>query len=409
MVVAAALATACDSGTKKPPATGPLTPELSAVMDQVSALRGLPAAKDVRAGTITQEQVPAALEATLTGADEESFAHLTTLYRLLGHLGPNEYYKGAYLAFAGGNVIGFYSPKQKALYVVTADGKPVEFSSLEILERSTIAHELTHALQDHSFDVQSLLEKTRGDLDWSLALTSVIEGDAVNIEGTWRRDHTLQPVAPRVMLASLTQTQSTPVSIEREFRFPYTNGAEWVSIVRTQRGNDAIDAVLNGRRLTTAEIIHPDLYDAGFTPDRVTVPDLTKALGNGWKHESGGAFGEFQLRNYLQLELTALPATQAATGWRGDRYDVYTKGNDAVAAFHIRFASAEEAQGFASAQGAFFDAAKATVTDNDGRWVAVFPDGRTTIRAGTSGPDVVFVIGANRKVAEAAFAALAGG
>lgn len=205
------------------------------------------------------------------------------------------------------------------------------------------------------------------------------------------------------------QTRSTPVSIEREFRFPYTNGAEWVSIVRTQRGNEAIDGVLRGRRLTTAEVIHPDLYDAGFTPESVSLPDLAQVVGGDWKHESGGAFGEFQLRNYLQLELTALPATQAATGWRGDRYDVYVRGADSVAALHLRFASAEEAQQFVSAQGAFFEAAKATVTPANGRLIAEFPDGRTTIRTNTANADMVFVIGSTRAVAELAYAALSGG
>ncbi len=418
-----AFAAACDSGGENAPPVKPLTPELRTVLDQVSAIRGLPAPENVRAGAITREQVPDTLKATLTDADRESFSHLTTLYRLLGHLGPNEDYEGAYLAFSGNNLIGFYSLKDKALYVVTPDGKPIDFASLEVLEQSTIAHELTHALQDNAFDVQALFAKTKDDLDWALALTSVIEGDAVNVEGSWRRDHAYAPIpAPvRAALAANTlplarsgggvsaQTQSTPVSIEREFRFPYTTGAEWVSIVRSQRGNEAIDGVLRGRRLTTAEVIHPDLYDTGLTPESVSLPDLSTSLGDDWKHVAGGAFGEFQLRNYLQLELTALPATQAATGWRGDRYDVYIKGGDAIAAFHLRFASAEEAQQFVSAQGAFFDAAKATVTPASGRVAAEFPDGRTTIRANSTGADVVFVIGSSRAVAESAFAVLGGG
>lgn len=289
------------------------------------------------------------------------------------------------------------------------DGATVDFNALTKQEQSTVAHEFTHAIQDNSFDIQTLFKRTKDDLDWSLALTSVLEGDAVNTEGSWARDHAYLPAQQRAFLALLSQSQSVGASLEREFRFPYTSGAEWVNIVRSQRGNGAIDAILKGRRLTTAEVIHPDLYDSNFTPDAVTLPDLSKPLGNDWEHESGGAFGEFQLRNYLQLELTALPATQAAAGWRGDRYDVYTKGNDSVAAFHLRFASSDEAQQFVSAQGAFFEGAKATVTQDAGRWLAVFPDGRTTIRAATSGPDVVFVIGSNRSVAEAAFNALSAG
>lgn len=403
------LAAACNGSGPETPKTQPLPPDLRTVMDQVAQIRGLRSPASVRVGAITRDQVQSTLEATLTEADRQSFAHMTTLYRLLGHLGPIEDYQGAYLAFAGQNLIGFYSPKQKALYVVTSDGKTVDFQSLSQLEQSTIAHELTHALQDNTFDVQSLFAKTKDDLDWSLALSAVIEGDAVNVEGTWTRQQALLPRPAKVLLAGLSLYQGASVSIERELRFPYTTGAEWVSIVRSQSGNDAIDSVLAGRRITTAEVIHSDLFDSGFTPDSVGLPDLTRSLGTGWRHEAGGAFGEFQLRNYLQLQLTALPATQAATGWRGDRYDVYTRGTDSAAAFHLRFASAGEAQEFIAAHDSFFDGAKANVTQADGHWTAVFPDGRTTIRAATTGPDVLFVIGSNRAAAEAAFAGLAGG
>ena len=406
LVVAAVTFASCTGGGENAPASKALPPDLQAVLEQVSTIRGLPAPTGIRAGAITREQVSRTLKATLTDGDRQAFAHLTTLYRLLGHLGPGEEYEGAYLAFAGDALIGFYAPKDRALWVVTPDGGTVNFESLERQEQSTIAHELTHALQDGSFDVQALFAKAKDDLDWILALNAVLEGDAVNIEGAWTRQYALRPV--NAVLAAFGQTESAPVSIERELRFPYTNGPEWVSIVRTRSGNGPIDNVLRGQRLTTAEIIHPGLFEAGFRPETVTLPDLTPALGDGWKHTSGGAFGEFQLRNYLQLELTALPATQAATGWAGDRYDVYSHGAEAVAAFHVLFSSPDEASEFITAQDAFFEAAKATVTSDPARKEASLPDGRTTIRAAAPGAGVVFVIGSNANVARAAFDALMG-
>ena len=415
-----ALSVACSSGGDTQASGGPLPPDLQAVLEQVAALRGLPAPEGVRAAAITREEIPETLKATLTGTDRTAFAHLTTLYRLLGHLGPNETYEDAYFGFAGNNLIGFYAPSQRTLYIITVDGKSVDFASLGLQERSTVAHELTHALQDGSFDVQKLFAGAADDLDWSLALNSVLEGDAVNVEGLWTRDHAVEPGGQRAssggsMLpgpgsasdrgAAAPQLASAPASVEREFRFPYTTGVEWVSIVRSRTGNQPIDAALGGRRLTTAEIIHPDLFESGFEPAEVDLPDIATRLGSGWKHESGGAFGEFQLRNYLQLHLTALPATQAAAGWFGDRYDVYTNGAEAVAAFRIRFSSANDAVEFRAAQDDFFAAANAVVT-NGTAVTAVFPGGQTTVRADTAGPDVLFVIGSSRAAAEAALSAL---
>ena len=415
-----ALSVACSQGGSERPSGDPLPPDLQAVLERVAAIRGLSAPPGIRVAAITREQIPDTLKATLTETDRTAFAHLTTLYRLLGHLGPNETYEDAYFGFAGNNLIGFYAPSQRTLYIVTVDGKSVDFASLGTLERSTIAHELTHALQDGSFDVQKLFAGAADDLDWSLALNSVLEGDAVNVEGLWTRDHAGDPGTQPSrsaggMLPGMGSTDrgaaapalaSAPPSVEREFRFPYTTGVEWVSIVRSRSGNQPIDAALGGRRLTTAAVIHPDLFESGFEPQQVSLPDIATLLGSGWKHESGGAFGEFQLRNYLQLHLTALPATQAAAGWFGDRYDVYTNGAEAAALFNVRFASAEEAAQFAAAQDEFFKNADAVVTGGTNGLTAVFPGGQTTVRAALGGPDVLFVIGSSRDAAEAALSAL---
>ncbi|HNO66852.1 MAG TPA: hypothetical protein PKK39_10940, partial [Tepidiformaceae bacterium] len=99
-------------------------------------------------------------------------------------------------------------------------------------------------------------------------------------------------------------------------------------------------------------------------------------------------------------------ATQAAAGWFGDRYDVYTNGAEAAALFNVRFASAEEAAQFAAAQDEFFKNADAVVTGGTNGLTAVFPGGQTTVRAALGGPDVLFVIGSSRDAAEAALSAL---
>ncbi|MBE0608155.1 MAG: hypothetical protein IH609_02130, partial [Dehalococcoidia bacterium] len=349
VATAALLLGACRESESDPFETRPLTAELQQMLDEIAALRGLEPPPALEAGTVSRLDVTALLDRQLTDADRQWFAHTTTLYRLLGHLGPDEDYLSVFRAFGQGAIIGLYSPTGNRLWVVQREPE-IDLDAMSPAERSALAHELVHAIQDYHFPVDELSELTAGNLDWGLAVTSVIEGDAVTHQGLWDGRQVALPGGTRLFLSGSLSASSTPPSIERELRFPYTTGAEWVNIVRSQEGPAAIDRYLAGEPLSTAHILHPELRDAGWSPETVTLPDLAAALGGGWKRESGGTLGEFHLRNYLELRLTALPAVTAAAGWRGDHYDVYVNGDESVSVFRARFADAGEAAEFTAAQ-----------------------------------------------------------
>jgi hypothetical protein len=222
----------------------------------------------VEAATIDRSEVAGILRDTLTDADREQFEDLTALYRVLGHIGPREDYEDLYLEFATAAVIGFYSLPAKALYVV---GDSLEFSELSIQERSVLAHELVHAIQAGATDLPATLERSASDLDWSMALSAVVEGDAVFHERQWLL--TQMGVPPGSTASTSVSGTRVPPSLERAFRFPYEAGLDWVAIEQPRRGNEAINGVLRGRRITTAEILHPDLYESNFEPAAVAVPE----------------------------------------------------------------------------------------------------------------------------------------
>ena len=385
----------------------PLTAELETVMQQVADLRGLSPAADIRVATVPRSGAAEMIEDLLTNQDRQTFDELTTLYRLLGHLQPDQDFLSVYREFVDSAAAGFYAPAGKAFYVVSSAEK-VDFSAFDRQLKSTTAHEFVHALQDAEFDIQSLTERTRGDLDWSLALTAVLEGDAVVHEGLWSREFALAPGGGRGLMFAQPLFATVPESIEREFRFPYSAGAEWVATVRARRGIEAINGILRGRRLTTAEILHPELYESGWEPVEVGLPDVSAALGSGWKSQSSGAFGEFQLRNFLQLELGALTAVTAATGWSGDHYDVYHNDGASVAAIRLSFASTQEAREFLTSMAEWTSSAGASVPEGNPA-VAVLEGGRTVISRDVTDTDVLLIFGSNRQVAERALALLAGG
>jgi hypothetical protein len=203
----------------------------------------------------------------------------------------------------------------------------------------------------------------------------------------------------------LPATQDVPPSIARELLFPYTTGVDWVAVVR-QNGTDAVDAIIKDPPHGSVYVIHPELLDAGFEPADVELPDLADALGGGWERESGGQFGEFQVRNYLQLRIRSGQSATAAAGWQGDHYDVYVNGDESVAAFRLKFATDQDAQEFADAQAEWLAEGAGDPEEADGVEYFESEDGDVTATVGPNGTEVMFVIGSTREAAEKAMQAL---
>ena len=401
-VAASALAVAACRDGGSTPETHPLPPGLEQVMGQVAGIRGLPAAPGVEVGTVRPEDVRGLLQDTLSEQDKHAFAEMTVLYRLIGVIGPGDDVEDLYLEFAARAVIGFYEPADDDFWLV--DGAtPLDFDSFDATLRATVAHEFVHALQDERFDLPSLLGRAAGDLDWSLGLSAVLEGDATHHERLWAVQYL--PGSPVGGTSGRTISGgSIPAALEREFRFPYESGLDWARLVGALNANAATEAVLGGRRITTAEILHPQLASAGWQPVAVELPDLTKAAGVDWTRESEGSFGEFRLRNFLQLQLEGLPAVRAAEGWAGDRYQFYRDGNHSVAVIRVAFASARDGAEFTGAMAAWFEASGGDVR-GEGRTTAVFADGRT-VSYRAAGDSVILVFGSNPEIAAKAAALL---
>src|SRR5215213_2264301 len=93
----------------------------------------------------------------------------TALFRALGLISDTLDLKKFFVPLLTEQIIGFYDPKTKVLYVV--DGAPKDYAGY------TIMHELVHALQDQYIALDSL-EKLTYDSDRQSAMQSAIEGQA---------------------------------------------------------------------------------------------------------------------------------------------------------------------------------------------------------------------------------------
>ncbi len=411
----AALASGCGGGDNNGPAASPtlgdiqavaLPPALVQVAEDVAQLRGLPPAEGTKLGFVRRADVPALLDKLLSDEDRTRFSQTTTLYRLLGHFRADEDYLSVYRQLGTESVAGLYSPPDKTLWVVQQGDSPPDVTTLSRETKSTLAHEFVHATQDAAFNLDAM--PGEGDLDASLALTCLVEGDAVVHQSLYEAKYlsTGGVGGPKVLLAGLTA--DIPPSLNREFFFPYTTCADWMRTIRDSGGTAAIDALFRNLPGSTAAVLHPE-RGARWRPEAVALPELASGLGGGWKRESGGTFGEFEVRNYLQLRLPGLPAATAAAGWAGDHYDVYTHGDESVAVFRLAFSDEAQAAEFRSAQDQLLKAAGAKASTTDGMTVATRSDGNTTARLSSAGREVVFAIGSNVDAAKRALQLLSGG
>ena len=72
-------------------------------------------------------------------------------------------------------IAGYFDPDEKTLYVIS------DVEIVNPLDRTTLAHELTHALQDQHFNLERLTDEGAGeglDSEAHIAFRALVEGDA---------------------------------------------------------------------------------------------------------------------------------------------------------------------------------------------------------------------------------------
>ncbi len=273
------------------------------------------------------------------------------LYELLGLVPPQQQTGQTVQQQQTDNLIsiitGFYSPVYNAFYMIETINGGIDGP----LATSTIVHELTHALQYQETDINAIAQKRAGDFDATTALLDVMEGDAVHTEievlgysthSTYRQTQCFTIPAPK--------RPGTPYVVERELDTWYEDGLCFIQAVADKEGPQGIADVFKNPPTTTEQILHPEKYFAGETGMKITLPDLTSALGGSWQKLSQGDFGEFGLQNVM---LAGLPddrtAVQtAAAGWNGDAWDLYVSGDQRLVHMQTQWDTTNDAQEFFS-------------------------------------------------------------
>ena len=300
------------------------------IMPEVARLRGLDFTSPVPVRNVTQQDVADYVRKTM---DEEATpAEVRGAQKILAYLGLipagadlRELLVGAYSQ----QIAGYYDDRAKAFSIVTDSAMPPEVESL------TIAHELTHALQDQRFDLAALREAARDNDDFALALMALAEGDASDIMlryATRTYPRGAGPPKDFSKLVSLStgaaSIPSLPMFLSQNILFPYSYGSRFVAELALREGDSAINAAFLDPPLSTEQIMNSDKYLARDDPFIVDMPDLTPRLPRGWQRLEQTPLGQFNLGLYLTNTVGGYGIDPLIAPWKGDTMAAYAGPNE---------------------------------------------------------------------------------
>lgn len=356
-----------DSGAH---AEGPTPPVIEQVMEQVAQIRGFDYDRQVVAEPASQAEIG---RDVVDYADQAyprgQYARRSIAWDTIGVVPDGTDLRAAYETYGSSQVIGYYD-------TITGTLKFTGSASPSPLERITLAHELTHAIDDQRFGLERLdqLGAECRDED-AAAATALVEGNATFLMLRWAQTFLTTAEQVQVGIEAAQQDPSTdgiPEFIVRLQAFPYEEGRTFVSALDSRGGLDEVDQAFEHLPASTEQIIHPERYP-NDAPTPVNVPNLSAELGEGWKDIDVMTIGEEWLKIALGLRLDASESAAAATGWDGGTYRAWSNGDASAVVLSTVWDTADDAAEFA-------DAMNTWIADGDGSATVFEPQGmRVTV------------------------------
>lgn len=289
---------------------GSITDVLPELVSFVERERGLRFLEEVDVELLDDEE----FEARLGSPDEKARDEIEDTEAILlamGLIRPGVDLLATVDEFAGQAVLGFYDAESGELVVRGAAATP--------LARTTVVHELVHALEDQHFDLQ------RPDLgdQASAGLQALAEGSAIVVEEAYI--DSLSAAERRSAEGAELEVgrgvvPNVPEVVQIAFGFPYSFGPDLVRAVLAAGGQPRLDRAFERPPLSTEHVLDPARYLRGDDPRTVRAPRADRPSFD------DGEIGELYLLLMLRAELTDREARDAAQGWGGDRYVAWRDG-----------------------------------------------------------------------------------
>jgi len=360
-----------DSANKKISPQGAV--ELFGQVDQIlrfaSKDSGLPIKHEIKRRLTNREEVVAYLEKSMR--DDKSAQRVQRSELVLKKFGllPHDFKLSSFLvALLREQIAGYYDPKTKTMNLL--DWVPLE------QQRPVLAHELTHALQDQSFNLEKWMKRGDEDIDKKKEITpadivadetdevkeAVVEGQAETV----MLDYVLAPSgrsaadAPEVVAAldadmmkgssDSVEFQTAPIFLKESLTFPYRYGVKFVAAVLKDEGKEkAFADVFGNPPRITRQIMEPQTYLSGEVVPPLPLPDFKQDFKD-YDRFDVGAIGEFDVSMLIDQYASMDESKRMYPSWRGGYYySVLPKGNPSAPLgllYVSRWADAEKAREF---------------------------------------------------------------
>ena len=348
-----------------------LTPELARqvvdeVLPEVERLRGLEFLRPVPVTVIDDERARDYILRRLEEFDQiERTAVLQEVYAQLGLIDDGVDLLEIMLEAMKEQVAGFYDPGDGSFYLL--DDQPAATTAV------LTAHELTHALEDQYFDLDARLEAVIDDDDRMFAIGAVHEGSATLLMMVYMMQAAAGGAGSGALgnagAAQIEQLEALPPVLLRQLLGPYVLGMHFLTegnFLLLGKGFPAerIDEVFGDLPTSSEQILHPEKYwreGSRDEPVEVSLEGAAESLGDGWERRGDGVLGELTLGLLVGAPTPSAayvaggafdPAgwtNEAATGWCGDRWELWRRGDESVVLWLSRWDTTKDAVEFAAA------------------------------------------------------------
>ena len=267
-------------------------------------------------------------------------------------------------------VAGYYDPKTKTVNLL--DWLDAE------QQKPVLAHELTHALQDQSFNLEKWMKAGDKDLDEikdptpedfesdeiGEAREGVVEGQAM----VTLVDYMLAPLGKSMLTSpELTEVlkkgmvegtadspefKNAPVFLQEMLTFPYRYGLDFEAVLLQNGGKEkAFSGVFKSPPFNTRQVMEPKAYLSGERIEPMQLPDFKHDFKD-YERFDIGAMGEFDVSVLVDQYASREISGKIYPQWRGGYYYAVRPKGEATAPLGIlyfsRWADAESAGKFAA-------------------------------------------------------------
>jgi hypothetical protein len=309
------------------------------ILNYVAGDSHLKATRQVKRRLLTREQVKADLTQKMNDdKGEKRLERSELVLKKFGLLDRDFNLKPFLLSLLTEQVAAYYEPKTRTVNLIDW----VEPSE----QKSVLAHELTHAVQDDHVhldkwgspgptDIAKNVTEDNQHIQFDEASTareSVTEGQAMAVfvdymlKDTGRTLATSPEFGDRMREMSSDTSSSpilsrAPLLLQQSLLFPYAAGLTFEQALLQKGGIDmAFAGALDRPPASTQEVIHPEVYLSRKPVPVLVMPNIHALLDKDWEPYDVGVMGELDVKIIAELFGGEQMAVPLAVNWDGGIY-----------------------------------------------------------------------------------------